>query len=156
MRMSEQSDTHIILRELEATKKELKNSIEESENRILISLNNRIRKLEEENLRLKEDLETLEIKTRKNNIVLFGVDKNKIKEIPKLCQDLGNKLKISITGKDISDAYCLGNTDKDPIKLELTSYLKKSEILRNRKNLKGSGIYVATDLTRNQQAEQKF
>lgn len=69
--MSNQNDTSRILRQLENTKSDLKTSIEESENRILSSINDRIKQLETENLYLKKELETLRLKTKKNNILII-------------------------------------------------------------------------------------
>lgn len=87
---------------------------------------------------------------------MFGYEKEVTKDIPKLCQELSKVLKLQIAEKDISDAYCLGNHEGCPIKLELVTYFKKVDILKNGRNLKGTGIFVKPDLTKKQQEEQKI
>lgn len=156
MRMCEEDSIHRILKELENTKRELKSIIEASEFRILNELTTKIKQLEVENACLKKTIENLEIKNRKNNIVLFGFPKDAIKDLPKICQDLSKILKIKLTESDISDVYCLGSKENCPIKLELVTQLKKKQILANTKNLKGTKIFLTQDLTKQQQVELKI
>lgn len=96
----------------------------------------------------------MEVKNRRNNIVLFGIQREIVNDTPTLCQKLKELLKINISEKDINNTYCLGNKDNSPIKIELISQLKKRQILDNTKHLKGSKIYIAHDLTKKHQQEE--
>lgn len=154
--MTEEETLSRILKEIENTKKELKNKIEESEKHILNELQTKIKNLETENHCLRRTIEDLEIKNRKNNIILFGLQKEIVKDIPKLCQKLNELLNIRLTESEINDAYCLGKTENPPIKVELISQLKKKQIIQNTKSLKGTNIYISNDLTKNQQQELKI
>ncbi|KAG5868238.1 hypothetical protein JTB14_028842 [Gonioctena quinquepunctata] len=48
------------------------------------------------------------------------------------------------------------HVEKPPVKIEFISYLKKTEILKQTKKLKGTGIAISHDLTFKQRHEQKI
>ncbi|KAG5881811.1 hypothetical protein JTB14_004617 [Gonioctena quinquepunctata] len=66
-----------------------------------------------------------------------------------------NILHIELVESDFNNIYPLGNTNKSPVKVEFTSYLKKIEVLRSTKNLKGTSISTAHDLSEQQRIEFK-
>ncbi|KAG5878330.1 hypothetical protein JTB14_035257 [Gonioctena quinquepunctata] len=67
-----------------------------------------------------------------------------------------NLLHIQLVESDFNNIYPLGNTYRSPVKVEFTSYLKKIEVLRSTKNLKGTSISIAHDLTEQQRIEFKI
>lgn len=151
------SDTKKILEEIKKTKSELKNIIEASEARLLLKLeegNQRIKLLEEENRELKLKLEQTERRLKKNNLIIFGLEKQE-KDTNFLCAEIKKVLKVDLSASEINNFYSLGKQPKAPLKLELVSYLTKQKILKNTKLLKGTGIFIAEDLTYQQRQEQR-
>lgn len=146
--------------EIVKNRKELKNSIKASEANVLLkieSLNNKIKILEKENIDLKNKVEILERDSRKNNLIIFGLDINyKEVSVKSICNRLKQLLGIDLSETDINNIYPLGKVDNSPIKLELVSQLRKREILQNCNKLKGSKIFIAHDLTENQRSEYKI
>ncbi|KAG5863622.1 hypothetical protein JTB14_026269 [Gonioctena quinquepunctata] len=67
-----------------------------------------------------------------------------------------NILHIELVESDFNNIYPLGNTYKSLVKVEFTSYLKKIEVLRSTRNLKGTSIRIAHDLTEQQRIEFKI
>lgn len=65
-------------------------------------------------------------------------------------------LGIELLESDFEDIHPLGKNNNCPIKLELKSYLKKKEILKNCHKLKGTKVAVANDLTHEQRKENKI
>lgn len=138
---------------------ELKNIIEASEARVLLKieeLKNKVKTLEEENLSLKIRLEEVDRTKRKNNILLFGLERQaKEVSIEFVTEKIQNLLDIRLKEADVNNAYYLGNLENSPLKVELVSFLKKKLILENCKKLKGSDIYISNDLTEKQREEFK-
>lgn len=108
-------------------------------------------------LQLKNDYEKLEKELKKNNIVIFGLDS--------AAQDLGtfainslnHHLGLNLTLSDINNVYAFGKqSSKKPIIVKFISYLRKQEVLRNSKKLKGTGISVAEDLSLDERKENKI
>lgn len=65
---------------------------------------------------------------------------------------LNKQLNISLEPQEINDVFRIGKNTRNgsrsrPVLLKLVSYLKKVEILGRLKELKGSGVSVAEDLT---------
>lgn len=150
----------IILEEIQKNRTELKYSIEASEARLLLevaALNNKIVKLEIENTELKNKIEELERQNRQNNIVIFGLETSE-EEIngKQICQDLKRLIHTDVIESDINNCYRLGKSVECPIKVEFVSYLKKKQILANCKNLKGTNVYIAHDLTPEQRNENQI
>lgn len=139
---------------------EIKLAIKASEANLLMKieeLNHRVSSLEVENCHLSNKIETLEILNKKNNIIIFGLDKPELQTPNQICQELKNCLKIDVELTDLNNAYPLKTTGEGkPIKVEFVSYLKKAEIFKNCKNLKGTGISIANDLTYKQRQENRI
>lgn len=146
--------------EIVKNKTELRQVIEASETRVLLkleSLNNKIKKLEKENQQFKNKIEYLERENRKNNLVIFGLHKNnKEVSVAFICEKIKDLLGVHLLPSDINNLYTLGSAENSPVKLELISYLKKTEIFQNCKKLKGTKIYFSNDLTENQRNEYKI
>lgn len=149
-----------LLEEIVKTRSDLKNLIEASETRLQMKfeiLNNRIKTLEKENIKLNDKIEKLERESKKNNLVIFGLVKNS-KEVTaaSICNHIRQLLDVKLTETEINNIYTLGKTENSPIKLELISYLKKREILGNCRKLKGTKTYITNDLTEKQREEVKI
>lgn len=130
-----------------------KNLIEE-----LSSASQRIIDLEHENISLKNKLEILDRKIRKNNLVIFGIDTEAYnnQQLPEfIVGKLNNLLGTSVNVEDVSDAYVIGrsNNSKKPIVVEFARYIAKAAILSNVRKLKGSGIFVNNDSTPSQRKD---
>lgn len=152
--------TKQIYEEIVKSRNELRGSIEASEVRVLLkieSLNSRIRTLEKENRQLKNKVEILDRESRRNNLVIFGLN-----SVPRevsvdfISSQIKQLLDVQLDESNINNLYKLGNAENSPIKLELVSMLKKREILLNCRKLKGSKIYIANDLTEKQRGEYKI
>lgn len=136
---------------------ELKSSIEASETRILLKiedLQQRINKLEHENNSLSNKIESLERASKKNNILVFGL-KETYQSPKEICNKLKELLQVEICISDLNNAYSIKHL-QNTVKLELVSHLKKVEILKNAKKLKNTGIYIAQDLTYIQREENRL
>lgn len=148
----------VLLEEIKKNRTELKFSIEASETRVLLKiaeLNGKVNKLEKENTQLKSKIELLERGLKKNNILIYGLklDTNSTSDI--ICKKIEELLEISISKNDINNYYVV-NAPKSPIKIELISHLKKKEIFKNCRKLKGTNISVTNDLTYKQRQDHKI
>ena len=97
----------------------------------------------------------LEQHTRKDNIRLFGIrDNNKhetVEETTEKTVEVLNKIGMNITNADISIAHRLGSFDSSRNRAIIAKFIKrthKSEALQNRRKLKGTGIGLSEDLTK--------
>lgn len=113
--------------------------------------------VEKENEVLRNKIESLERNQRKNNIIVFGIERSEnyinADYIIALIKDL---LNIELVESDISDVYPLGKSRNSPIKIEFTSYLRKLAILKNAKKLKDSRLSISQDFTERQRRENKI
>lgn len=138
-----------IAKELGDIKQELRRVIEASETRILLKIEeskSRIITLEKENSCLRDRLEFLDRKTRKNNIIVFGLNAFPLSS-QSIVEKLNGLLDSQIREEDLSDAYRLGRSNTGPIKIELHNYQVKKRILEYKSKLKGTNIYINHDLT---------
>lgn len=141
----------------------LKLEIKKSEDNIAKKIDkqdNRIKKLSQENKRLKARIEQLEQKQKKNNVVIFGLGleekETKQELLDKCLTTLNLKLGITLKKQDISDVYTFGKAGNKQIVLEFISSLSKREVLFNAKKLKGTGISVVQDRTKQEQLKNKI
>lgn len=119
-----------------------------------------IEKLEEENRHLKERVELLENKVRKNNVAVFGLtelrDGNLMKESLK---QLNSHLKLEkkLQEADLNNIYKPKTRGREsPVILELNTYLRKQDIFQKVANLKGTGIKIVHDLSKQEREVNKF
>lgn len=112
--------------------------------------------LEKENASLKLHIKQLEIRSRKNNLIIFGLPKHN--NTQDNINFLKSTLEIELELKDIDNSYPLGKNAKEPIpvKFEFVSQLKKIELLKNAYKLKNiKNIYIAEDLSKEDQEINK-
>uniref|UniRef100_A0A8D9FI16 Uncharacterized protein n=2 Tax=Cacopsylla melanoneura TaxID=428564 RepID=A0A8D9FI16_9HEMI len=153
-----------IYQELKGLKIELKN--ENQETRDL--LNNKIGAVQEEQLCTKKKLAVhdgklkgIEIEKRKKNVIIYGIkeEPNETRNETKLKIDqiLNTKMKLKIKIEEIDDFFRMGKKDRPnrPIMLKLVTYWRKNEILKNGKELKGTGIHMAEDLSKEEEEEKR-
>ncbi|KAJ8965829.1 hypothetical protein NQ314_003876 [Rhamnusium bicolor] len=149
----------LIYEEILKNRTELKNTIDASETRLLQKieeLNKRLNTLEKENLNLKTKIEILETRDKKNNIIIFGINKPVDTISPQfICQKLNHLLDTDLTELDLNNAHSLGNSENSPIKVEFVRYLTKNTVLQNCHKLKGIDISISHDLTFQQRRENK-
>lgn len=143
--------------EVAKCRQEFKWVVEASEARILLKIQeykNRINYLERENNELRAQFETLEKRSKKNNIVVFGLENFQL--TPKsISEKLNSLLGTSLEKCDISDVYNLGRSHTSPIKIEFVSHQVKISTLSKRTELKGKSVYMNHDLTKKQQEENR-
>jgi len=104
---------------------------------------------------LNSKINDLEQQGRKNSVRLFGLANPDRRETTEQCVkkivDVVNKaVKVNITPSDIDIAHRLGrfNTHKPrAVICKFTHRRTKFEVLRNRKNLKGTRMAISEDLT---------
>lgn len=113
--------------------------------------------LTEENKYLKNKVEYLENKVRRNNVVIYGLD---IKEnlYENTVSQLENLLEVKINQWDFNNIYKIGqqNNNDKPILVEFTSVIKKQEILKNCHKLKGKGVYINNDMSQQNREKHKL
>ncbi|CAG9817050.1 unnamed protein product [Phaedon cochleariae] len=147
----------LILDEIIKTRNELKNSIEASEARLLLKLeeaNDKINKLELENKILKDKVEYLEREAKRKNLIVFGLQKASDEITPEfICSELEELLDVRVNQSEISDLYTIGIGENRPLKIEFVNNFIKSKILKNCSKLKGTNIRIANDLTLKQRQD---
>ncbi|CAG9817244.1 unnamed protein product [Phaedon cochleariae] len=162
-------DVYILLKEVNKNLSQRIENIEESTNNLAKVLHSEVEtirkkadKLEEENKILKQQLNKIERKIITNNLVLYGLqetpEESKENLISSITHLFRNKLEVHLENSQINNIFRLGkrNTHNRPILLSLTTYLKKSEILRNCSKLKGTGIVVCEELTTKDLEDRKI
>lgn len=119
------------------------------------NLKTKLQKLSDDQKRHQNECEQY---SRRNNIRLVGIkdpDEHETAETTtKIVTDfLKSKMGISVSSTDIDIAHRLPGREKDTHKdrdiiVKFQSRITKEKILRNRKQLKGTGVYVNEDLTK--------
>lgn len=139
-------------------RREIKSAIEASEARLLMKVEEQKQKanqLEKENIFLKNKVEILERNLKKNNIIIFGLENQDTSSLA-ITEKLSTLLGVVVRESDLNNSYPVGKTEKPPVKVEFISYLKKLDILKQCRKLKGTGITISHDLTLEQRREHKI
>lgn len=142
-----------ILDEIIKCRKDLKNAIAASEANLLLKIEElhfKNQQIQKENEALKDEIEQLKRYSKRNGIVISGLNVNEELEIQQICNEINALLGVDISPNQIDDFYRLGKGKKSPIKVILVNFWKKREILKNCFKLKGSSIYINPDLTKQQ------
>lgn len=110
--------------------------------------------------KLEEEVEYLKREKKNNNIVIFGLkegEKNSTELLNKIKTAFKEELCITVDGSEINKIYRLGAINKEdkprPVLLALVSAWKKSEIMKNKKNLKT--LYVKDDFSKEVMEKRK-
>lgn len=139
---------------------QLKISVQESITSNLDVLREKIENLEKDHRHLNNKIEFLDRKVRKNNILIFGVKEDNDKSVFEVVSAIfDEKLNIKLSIDCIANIYRIGkfkdNSFKRPIIIQFTSFLKKSEVIKRRRYLKGTNIFISDDLTETERAEKR-
>ncbi|KAG5889294.1 hypothetical protein JTB14_031941 [Gonioctena quinquepunctata] len=112
----------------------------------LQSVSTKVSILEEENYKLKKEIQNLDRKQRRNNIVVFGIEtEDKLESLSHLSDTFEVPIKLS----DTNNIYSFETkNNKRIIKIELLSYWKKIDIQKFLYKLKNKNIFVANDQSR--------
>lgn len=131
------------------------------------SLSNKISVLEEDNNKLRMELKKTALATekqeqysRRNCLRIMGVNESCDENTEEVILDIiNNKMKVRLFATDIERVHRLGkkqninkNASKNstrPIIVKFLNYKKRSDVFRNKKNLKSTKIVVKEDLTYN-------
>lgn len=111
-------------------------------------LNERLQKLE-------KNTESLDCQMRKNNLVIYGMQKETENE---KCEDAVCKMlndKMGMRGVEFDHAYRLGDGAKAPIMVKCKHNEDKTKILKSKLKLKGTEIFIEEDYTSNVRETRK-
>lgn len=156
-----------MLQAINQVREEGKENKEELKREIQLEKETIIRRLSEQDNKIDlltkkcKDLEahckSLEKRSRKNNILVFGL------QIPdggnllnNTVIELNNLLEVQIKDSDINNIYLLKSAKIAPIKIEFMSFLKKRLVLDNRRKLKNTGIFLADDLSVEEREDKRY
>ncbi|KAL3282078.1 hypothetical protein HHI36_005277, partial [Cryptolaemus montrouzieri] len=115
----------------------------------------KIIKLKSRNEQLREELNIVAKKQKKNNIIIDDLDIGERSPSDAAIQILSSN-QIKVESCDISDAYSLGKGNEKPNIVEFISYSKKIEVLKNSAKLKRTGVFLSNDLIPEERMQQKI
>lgn len=142
-----------IFDKLESTERNLKNEIKELKkfNECLVDKFNSVEKRVNDQ---HEIILGLQQQINRKNLIIHGIihqedDDNNLEQ--DVLEMLNNKLRMNLTTESFEQVHRLGKNNKGgnvPIKVELTKYKDKMEIVKKKAMLKGTRIYINNDLPR--------
>lgn len=117
------------------------------------NLRDDIATLRRENSELQSELDRHDQASRSANIRIFGLQSEKDENVQeKVINLLQNKLKLNINNADIKKCHRVSNkvsNNKQPaVLVRFASDQVRFSVLKNRKMLKNSGVYIHEDLTK--------
>lgn len=155
----QEASTKDILRAIEVLKLELSQQSQQQFAQLsdkISDFQDRVLTVEKAVLEQKRMIDKLQ---RKNNIVIYGLSEidglyqgDLLEVIQRLFKD---RLDINLERTEVNNIYRIGK-NRQIIKLELLTFLKKVEVLKSSKKLKGTKIYISEDLSREEQENQKI
>ncbi|GBP72782.1 hypothetical protein EVAR_4666_1 [Eumeta japonica] len=142
-------------------KDSITNSIMEKMDEKLIPVIEENKKLKTKVEKLEGEIEYLKRTEKNNNIVVFGLEENEQSStelIQKLKETFNQYMNIKIEEYDINKIYRLGNKKSDknktrPVLCLFINNWKKTEIIKNKKNLKN--IYITEDYSKDVLGKRK-
>nr|CAI5827085.1 unnamed protein product [Callosobruchus analis] len=145
--------TENIEKTLLLNKEELKDEIKNIKTEItgeLERLRNENEQIKKENQELQLRLAAVERKTKKYNLIFYGLKESetKIEETQTVLNIINGNFELNCSYSDLRDVYRIGNKQSDrnrPLVIEFVNYQLKFEILANSKKLKGTGLFVQND-----------
>lgn len=148
-----------IVNQIKEVKQELKHFKTEFETE-LNKLKTESEHFKQENKQLKDRLDKIERKSKKYNIIIYGISERQsediIEEVFGLFQ---TRFSLNLNKGEIRDTYRIGQYDENktrPICIEFTSYDLKKVILQKSSCLKGSGIAVSSDYIQEDYLKKKY
>lgn len=103
--------------------------------------------MKKKNGELQQNIIHLERKSRKNNIIIFGIENEEQNLFDCTINIFRNILELEIEATDLNDVYRIStkNSEKYPVAVEFLSFQKKQLVLKHANKLKGKNIYIARD-----------
>lgn len=161
-------DVYRLLQNVNSNLNERINNIEQTCKNVFTSYETEVKaitekyiSIEKENTELKRQLKSIETKLKSNNIVVYGI-KEKLDETQNdlittaqtIFEDI---LSIKLNISEFSNIYRIGKKKNKsrPVLISLTTYLRKTEILRSATKFKRSTFSISPDLTIQEQQERK-
>lgn len=115
----------------------------------ITELNEKISSLEIENMNLKTKNDLMEDNFKKNNLIIFGLDRDFKNNLENdVINFFNQQLEININQNDINECFITGKnstTKAKPIVVKLNSFRVKNDIFKQLNKLKGSKIIVSDD-----------
>lgn len=117
------------------------------------TIRTKIQSLEDENKRLRADVDNQEQIQRNLNVRIFGIAAEPDENLQSKIMDLfTNKLKVNIPNSDIANCYRVQSKTPTPrppaVLVRFSTESFRASVLKNRNNLKNSGIHIKEDLTK--------
>lgn len=105
----------------------------------------------------------LESGTRKKNVIVYGMQEENNEHINDLKEKinwlLNNKMELDIKREEIDDFFRLGKKTEEkknrPIIIKMISNWRKTEIMMNKKKLRGTRIFIENDMSEEEMTEKK-
>lgn len=136
----------------------IKNEME-NYNQTTSDLQRRVHLIEREHLTQKNVILHLERKLRRNNIIMFGVPDTQNKSLLDVVLDIiVQQLEVDLEKQEVNNVFRFSKNKKTgprPVVLELTTYWKKQQIMRNKARLKGGSVIIADDLSEDDRIKRR-
>lgn len=137
-------------------KEEIKTEIAEIKT-ILTEESKKRREIETKQIEIEKRVSHIEKTLRKNNIVIFGLQPNEENVLSYTIEQLNQLLTLNINTLHINNLIPLGKAENNPpILVQFTSFLTKLEVLKQCKKLKGTGVYICEDLSKEERENRKI
>ncbi|KAG5861700.1 hypothetical protein JTB14_009128 [Gonioctena quinquepunctata] len=102
-------------------------------------------------------------KQKKYNLIVYGTieEEDEVRDIENFLDSINNTCEVECKFHDLHDWYRIGvskqNTERPrPIAMELIYYKQRATILEKASELKGSGIFISEDFTREDYNSRKI
>lgn len=125
-------------------------------------LKEKVNCLEEQNSLLKEKLKYIERKNKQNSVIIYGLEEqegeNQSKLLEEILKLINSIIKVELVPFEINNIYRIGKNvnTRRPILVSFVTTLKKQEVIRNGKRLKGTEISISEDLIDEDREERKI
>lgn len=131
--------------------KVIKNQTEELKaeiNKNIQDLSKKVDSVESKVETLQNKILSLERRSRRNNVIIFGMNVDKLNLLNNSLEFLNKTLGTNLQRNEINNIYLGGNKTKDKhhIVIEFISYLQKQSIFKNIGKLKNSGVAIVNDM----------
>lgn len=119
----------------------------------------RLKFLENENKILNKQVQDNLRETKKNNIIIFGLEEEETEDLYNIILDLFNTtLEIPVRKEELNYAYRFGRQTENtrPVVVKFVTFHKKLDVLKKGYLLKGNSISITNDLTKEERENQKI
>ncbi|XP_030759774.1 uncharacterized protein LOC115885125 [Sitophilus oryzae] len=105
-------------------------------------------------IKMEGRMDNLEYKIRQNSLRVVGLEDGSDENlVSKMLTLLNDAVRVKCCLQEINNVYRMGKMEIGKSRVTIvsfTSVLKRNEVFNNRRNLKGTGIYINEDLTAKQ------